>query len=209
MEPLRSEVLSGRGQAPSAEPVSDADRVALEEPGPVRRDALNRLLFPGPTADLAAHRDKYGDTARLSANAFLYGLRAGVEEHIELEPGVERSIGLAAVSDVDEKGERTVMCTVNGQLRSVVVRDKSVADAPVAAAKADPGNPRHLGAPFDGVVSIRVSVGDKVAAGDRVGTIEAMKMESTITAPRAGTISALPLGSQADVHGGDLIVELG
>ena len=72
--------------------------------------------------------------------------------------------------------------------------------------EADPQNPRHVGAPFDGVVAIKVSVGDKVAAGDPIGTIEAMKMESTITAPRAGTVAALPLGSQADAHGGDLIV---
>jgi pyruvate carboxylase len=209
VEPLRSRVLAGRGEAPPEEPVSDADEAALGQSGHVRREALNRLLFPGPTAGLAAHREKYGDTSRLSANAFLYGLRAGVEEHVELEPGVERTIGLAAVSDVDENGERTLMVTVNGQLRSVVVRDEAAGEVAEAAAKADPQNPRHVGAPFDGVVAIKVTVGDKVAAGDPIGTIEAMKMESTITAPRAGTVAALPLGSQADAHGGDLIVELG
>ncbi|MFT3899544.1 MAG: pyruvate carboxylase [Gordonia sp. (in: high G+C Gram-positive bacteria)] len=208
VEPLRSEVLKGRGEAPPEEKVSKADRAVLAKPGTERRETLNRLLFPGPTADLAEHREKYGDTSGLSANAFLYGLRAGVEERVELEPGVERTIGLAAVSDVDENGERTVMCTVNGQLRSVVVRDKSIADAPTAAAKADPQNPRHIGAPFDGAVAIKVTVGDTVAAGDPIGTIEAMKMESTITAPRAGTVTALPLGSHAAAHGGDLIVEL-
>ncbi|GED97355.1 pyruvate carboxylase [Gordonia crocea] len=208
VEPLRSEVLRGRGEAPEPTPVADDDRAVLAQPGTARREVLNRLLFPGPTKDLAEHRATFGDTSRLSANAFLYGLRAGVEEHVELEPGVERTIGLAAVSDVDENGQRTVMCTVNGQLRSVLVRDRSVADAPTAAAKADPANPRHVGAPFDGVISLKVSVGDKVAAGDPLGTIEAMKMESTITAPRAGTVAGLPLGSQADTHGGDLIVEL-
>ncbi len=208
VEPLRGQVLAGRGDRAPEEPVGDADRAALAEAGTARRETLNRLLFPGPTADLAEHRAKYGDTSRLSANAFLYGLRAGVEERVELEPGVERTIGLAAVSDADENGRRTVMCTVNGQLRSVLVRDEAAGEAPAAAAQADPQNPRHVGAPFDGVVAIKVSIGDTVAAGDPLGTIEAMKMESTITAPRAGTVASLPLGSQSDAHGGDLIVEL-
>ncbi|QKT06766.1 pyruvate carboxylase [Gordonia sp. X0973] len=209
VEPLRSNVLDGRGEAAPVEEVSDEDRAVLAEPGTDRRAALNRLLFPGPTAELAEHREKYGDTSGLSANAFLYGLRAGVEEHVEVEPGVERTIGLAAVSDVDENGERTVLCTVNGQMRSVVVRDASAGVAVAAAAKADPQNPRHVGAPFDGVVVLRVGVGEHVAAGDPLGTIEAMKMESTITAPRAGTVAALPLGAHVDAHGGDLLVELG
>lgn len=126
-----------------------------------------------------------------------------------MEPGVDLLIGLEAISDADERGFRTVMCTLNGQLRPVAVRDRSFDATVEKVRKADANDPTHLGAPFGGVVVLSVGVGDDVAAGDPVGTIEAMKMESTITAPRSGVIAALPLGKTAQVDGGDLIVEFG
>lgn len=57
--------------------------------GPTRQATLNRLLFPGPTAEFEAHRDEFGDTSRLSANQFFYGLRHGEEHSVKLEQGVE------------------------------------------------------------------------------------------------------------------------
>ncbi len=118
---------------------------------------------------------------------------------MELEPGVELLIGLEAISEPDEKGMRTVMCILNGQLRPVQVRDRSV-DAEVAAAeKADRSNPRHVGAPFAGVVSLSVGLGDEVAAGAAIGTIEAMKMEATITAPVGGRVARLAIDSVTQV----------
>ena len=76
------------------------------------------------------------------------------------------------------------MATINGQLRPVSVRDRSVASDVAAAEKADPAKPGHVAAPFQGVVTVGVAEGDTVEAGDTVATIEAMKMEASITAPR-------------------------
>ena len=88
------------------------------------------------------------------------------------------------------------------------MRDRSVqADAPTAE-KADPGEPGHVAAPFDGVVSVVVSAGDQVKAGDTVATIEAMKMEAAITAPVDGTVERVALGGTQQVEGGDLVLEL-
>jgi pyruvate carboxylase len=64
-------------------------------------------------------------------------------------------------------------------------------------------------APFAGVVTLQVAEGDRVAAGDTVATIEAMKMEASITAPRAGTVERLAIASVQQVEGGDLVVVLG
>ncbi|SFA61146.1 pyruvate carboxylase, partial [Rhodococcoides kroppenstedtii] len=170
-----------------------------------RRDRLNHLLFPGPAKELAEHREKYGDTSGLSANQFFYGLRQGDEHRVKLEKGVELLIGLEAISEPDEAGMRTVMCILNGQLRPVSVRDRSIsADVPTTE-KADPGDPSHLAAPFAGVVTLVAAEGDTVAAGDTVATIEAMKMEAAVTAPRSGTITRLALSGVARVEGGDLI----
>ncbi|HET9646661.1 MAG TPA: biotin/lipoyl-containing protein, partial [Microlunatus sp.] len=86
------------------------------------------------------------------------------------------------------------------------VRDTSIKVDIKVAEKADPHNPGHVAAPFAGVVSVGVSEGDQVEAGATVATIEAMKMEAAITAPRAGTIQRLALGSVQQVEGGDLVL---
>ncbi|MGB3373006.1 MAG: pyruvate carboxylase, partial [Rhodococcus sp. (in: high G+C Gram-positive bacteria)] len=109
-EPLRTKALQGRGEAKPETQLAAEDEKALDGTSVQRRDTLNRLLFPGPTAELAAHREKYGDTSRLSANQFFYGLRQGDEHRVQLEKGVELLIGLEAISDADERGMRTVMC---------------------------------------------------------------------------------------------------
>jgi pyruvate carboxylase len=178
----------------------------LAQAGSKRQAALNRLLFPGPTKEFEAHREQYGDTSGLSANQFFYGLRHGDEHRVQLEPGVELLIGLEAISDPDERGMRTVMCILNGQLRPVVVRDRSVAADVPATEKADRSNPDHVAAPFAGVVAVNVAVDDEVQAGQTIATIEAMKMEAAITAPKAGKVTRVAVSATAQVEGGDLLV---
>ena len=75
--------------------------------------------------------------------------------------------------------------------------------APVTtpAAQADPGT-------FDGVVTLQVDEGDSVDKGQVVATIEAMKMEASITAPKAGTVDRLAFTGTQQVEGGDLVLVL-
>jgi pyruvate carboxylase len=100
------------------------------------------------------------------------------------------------------------MCTINGQLRPITVRDRSVAGDVVAAEKADPTQPGHVAVPFDGVVTPLVSVGEEVRAGQPVASIEAMKMEASITAPVAGTVERLAIDAARQAEGGDLLLVL-
>jgi len=205
-EPLRTKALAGRPAAKPQQGLSPEDEGVLALAGPKRQAALNRLLFPGPTKEYEAHRELYGDTSSLSANQFFYGLRHGDEHRVKLERGVELLIGLEAISDPDERGMRTVMCILNGQLRPVVVRDRSIATEIPAAEKADRTNPGHVAAPFAGVVTVGVSVGDQVGAGQTIATIEAMKMEAAITAPKAGKVDRIAVSATAQVEGGDLLM---
>jgi pyruvate carboxylase len=115
-------------------------------------------------------------------------------------------MGIEAISGPDERGMRTVMCTLNGQLRPVSVRDRSVDAAVKTAEKADRDDKRQVAAPFAGVVSLKVADGDEVEAGQTVATIEAMKMEAAITAPVAGTVERLAIGPIQQVEGGDLLL---
>lgn len=207
-EPFRSKVLEGREVHVGTTPVPESERAALATAGPERQQALNRLLFPQPTRQFAAVREQYGDLSVLPTLDYLYGLRPGQEHVVPLGRGVELLVGLEAIGEVDERGVRTVMTTLNGQLRPVAVRDRSVEVATRAAEQADPSDPKHVAAPFSGVVTLKVAVGDVVRAGQPVASIEAMKMEAAITAPVSGTVGRLAIPVTQQVDAGDLLVVL-
>jgi pyruvate carboxylase len=204
-EPFRTRALEGRPPAKEDPGLTIEDRRGLRDD---RRGTLNRLLFPGPTKEFLHHRDIYGDTSVLSTKDFLYGLESDLEHTAELEPGVTLLIELEAISEPDERGYRNVLTTLNGQLRPILVRDLSVDSKVKAAEKADRGNPQHVAAPFAGVVTLAVGEGDTVSDGQTVATIEAMKMEASITAHKAGTVRRLAIGKVQQVEGGDLLLEL-
>ncbi len=204
-EPFRSSALEGRRPAEPPAELSDDDVLGLAQQP---RATLNRLLFPGPTREYLAHEETYGDVSVLPTKEFLYGLRPGDEHAVDLEPGVTLLMGVEAVSDPDERGMRTVMCSLNGQLRPVSVRDRSVDAQVKAAEKADRSVPGQVAAPFAGVVTLKVGEGDTVEAGQPIATIEAMKMEAAITAPVGGTVERLAIGPVQQVEGGDLLVVL-
>ncbi|MBL8927976.1 MAG: pyruvate carboxylase [Pseudonocardia sp.] len=208
-EPFRSRALAGRPAPKGVTDLTDDDRAGLHAAtARTRRTTLNRLLFPGPAREYAAHTDAYGDTSVLSTKDFLYGLERDVEHTVELEPGVTLLIELDAVSEVDTHGMRTVVTTLNGQIRPVTVRDRSVEVETKPAEKADRANAGHVAAPFAGVVTLAVENGATVEQGRTVATIEAMKMEASITAPRAGTVTRTAIGPVQQVEGGDLLLVL-
>jgi len=204
-EPFRTRALAGRPPEKAAAELSIDDRRGLRDD---RRATLNRLLFPGPAKDYVAHLETYGHTDVLSTKDFLYGLEPDVEHTVELEPGVTLLIELEAISEADERGYRNVLATLNGQLRPVSVRDQSIATDVKAAEKADRSDPNHIAAPFAGVVTLQVGEGDQVAAGQTVATIEAMKMEASITAHDGGRVQRLAIGAVQQVEGGDLLLVL-
>ena len=202
-EPFRSKALAGRTPRPGIAELTEDDETGLALH---RRETLNRLLFAGPTKDYQASLDAYSDISVLPTEQFLHGLTRGVEVEVEIEAGKRLLVGIQSVSDVDARGFRTVMCTLNGQLRPVQTRDEKAEVDVRAAEKADPAQAGQVAAPFAGVVSLAVEVGATVAAGATVATIEAMKMEAAITTPVAGTVERLAIGGQQQVEGGDLLV---
>ncbi|MCE3553050.1 pyruvate carboxylase [Pseudonocardia sp. RS11V-5] len=204
-EPFRTRALEGRSPEAEHAELSIEDRRGLRDH---RRTTLNRLLFPAPTKEFEAHREHYGDTSVLSSKDFFYGLEPDIEHTVTLEQGVTLLIELEAISEADERGYRTVLTTLNGQLRPVSVRDRSIQTDVKAAERAERGNDHHVAAPFGGVVTLQVGEGDPVSAGQTVATIEAMKMEASISAQRGGTVSRLAIGKVQQVEGGDLLLEI-
>jgi len=204
-EPFRTKALAGRSAKPAVAELTDEEKQGLSND---RRATLNRLLFPGPTKEFDESREKHSNLSLLPTTNFLYGMEPGKEYPVDLEEGKRLLLGVQSVSAADERGLRTVMCTINGQLRPVSVRDRSISSDVPTQEKADTGNPGHVAAPFDGVVTVAVEEGATVGAGDTVATIEAMKMEASITAPVAGTVERLAFDGTRQVEGGDLVLVL-
>ena len=205
-EPFRTKVLAGKKINIEVAPLELEDRQKLEsgDSATIRR-TLNRLLFPAPTKEFERIRDTYGDLDNVSTLDYLYGLDTETEHVVELRKGLQLFVGLEAIGEADGKGLRNVMTKLNGQLRPVTVRDHSIQITTSSAEKADPHNASHAAAPFTGVVTPKVEVGQEVAAGDVIASIEAMKMEASITSPVSGKIVRLGIQGPTPVEGGDLI----
>ncbi|RGE22585.1 pyruvate carboxylase [Leucobacter sp. wl10] len=205
-EPFRTRVLQGRTPSIEVAPISDEDSQLLGGTSEERRRTLNRLLFPQPTRQFEAAREQFGDLSVLDTPDYLYGLEAGAEHAIDLARGVRLYIGLEAIGEADDKGVRTVMVRVNGQLRQVFVKDDSVEVAAPVAEKADRTLPGHIAAPFSGTVTVKTAAGETVEAGQPIATIEAMKMEAAITAPVSGTVERIVFTGTRALEAGDLII---
>ncbi|MCT1458447.1 pyruvate carboxylase [Aestuariimicrobium sp. p3-SID1156] len=207
-EPFRSKALAGRQTPLRQTEVSEGDAANLREPGRDRQVTLNRLLFPAPTKEFDEAREEYGDLTSMPTIPYLYGMRPGEEHVITIDKGVSLITALEAISEPDTRAKRTVMTLTNGQLRPVRVRDKSIKAEVASAERADKNNPGHVAAPYAGAVTVRVSEGDHVNAGDSLAVIEAMKMEASINAPVSGTVERVVLSGTFQAEGGDLVAVL-
>jgi pyruvate carboxylase len=206
-EPFRTKVLQGKSPKFGLTAVSAED---LEKLGStdarIRRSTLNRLLFPGPTADFEKSRETYGNLDQVDTVDYLYGLEAGREHVVQITKGIRLYVGLEAIGTPDAKGFRTVMATLNGQLRPINIRDRKISVNLPQAEKADVKNLGHVAAPFQGVVTVQTVVGAHIEIGQAVATIEAMKMEATITASASGVVKRIAIGKTQSVDAGDLIL---
>jgi pyruvate carboxylase len=203
-EPFRTKALTGRVPTDRRNELSLDDEAALARPSDIR-STLNRLLFAAPTKEYEQSVSSFGDLSVIATRAFFYGLEPGEEVEVTLGPGVSLFLSIDAVGEVDDAGFRTVYCRLNGQYRALSVRDNAATDRTVHREKAT-GDLSEVAAPFSGVVSVRVKVGDRVAAGQTVAIIEAMKMEASITSGVAGIVSRVAVEPVANVDGGDLLL---
>jgi len=206
-EPFRTKALVGRTYTPTPVELDPADEAALQ--GDDVRKVLNRLLLPGPAANHEEQAARYGNLAVLPSRIFWYGLDLNQGDRtVELRPGVKVLVGLEAVGEPNDDGNRSVVFRLNGQFRPIDVRDRQASSNLVESEKASAQNPGHVPAPFRGVVNVNVAPGDVVEAGESVAVIEAMKMESAISASVGGTVTRVVVPPAAAVEPGDLLIEI-
>ena len=173
------------------------------------RDALSVLLYPRVFPELATHVRMYSDTSMLPTGIFFHGPEPAVENLVEIEPGKTLIVKLLAVGEPHADGKRTVFFELNGQPREVEVVDRSLASSVIETPKADPNDPNQVAAPLPGlVVVVAVVVGDAVRKGQKLLTMEAMKMETTLYAERPGRVAEVLTTVGQQVKTGDLLLRL-
>jgi pyruvate carboxylase len=170
-------------------------------------DFLSYQMYPKVYRDFYQHQQEYGNSHILPTPAFFYALKQREEIRVEIAHGKIIIIKLLYISDADDGGIRTVTFDFNGQTRSITIRDDSVVSTKKSNRKAVEEN--EIGTPILGRLSqITVKEGDSVEKNTPLFVIEAMKMESTITAPFAGVISTIHLDEGEILEQGDLVVEI-
>ncbi len=196
MQPIDLESERTKIQQYSTRPVTDDDLASY-------------LMYPKVWIDYAAERTRYGDVGILPTSVFFYGMESGDEISIDLERGKRLFVRYVACSDVHEDGTRTVFMELNGQPRSLRVPDRSQVAKRPAQRKAQPDDPKQIGAPMPGsIATIAVSVGRKVARGDVLVSLEAMKMETQVRAEIDGEVAEVLVVPGQMVDPKDLLIVL-
>ena len=218
-EDLRRAVLKGlpvvEGRPGASLPAMDLEalrsRLSERTGRPARRDeALSAALYPRVMDEFLDAYARFEDVSILDTPLYFYGLEVGQEVWVDIEPGKTLVISLSAVGEPDENGMRTVYFELNGHGRQVVVRDRARAPAVQEARKAEKGNADQVGASMPGtVIALHTKVGERVPAGAPLLTLEAMKMETVVRAPRAATVKELVPSLKGKVQAGDLLAVLG
>ncbi len=167
----------------------------------------SHLMYPQVFADYADHLRQFGDVSKIPTQDFFYGMEPGGEIAVEMERGKALVIRFLALGDANKDGVRNVFFELNGQPRSVRIRDDSQESSRSVNRVADDQDPNQLGAPMPGViVAIVVEPGQKVLRGDTLLSIEAMKMETAVTAEFDGTVAEVAISIGDQVNAEDLLV---
>ncbi len=217
-EDLRAAVLKGlpvlEGRPSDGLPPFDFDKATQHVANrlgqhPARRDVVSYALYPRVLDDFFVFRNRCGDVSLLPTPVYFYGLDMGQEVWVEIEPGKTLVVSLDAKSEPDEEGTVTVYFRLNGQNRQVTVADRSLQKDTETRRRADPAVAGEVGAPMPGrVIVLHAREGQAVAAGEPLLTLEAMKMETIVRSPIAGTVRELCTDVKASVKAQDLLVVL-
>jgi pyruvate carboxylase len=209
-----------RGAKPhKGRPGANLPKVDLEETAstiekkigrrPTRDETLSYLMYPEVFVKFARNRQAWGPVDALPTPQFYYGMKRGEEAAVELEPGKTLIVKFLTVGEPHPDGTRTVFFELNGQPREVSVRDRKLEVKEAPRLKADPAQSGQIGAPIPGVISsVAVELGQAVNHGDRLLVMEAMKMQSTVYSPVAGTVRQVLAKPGQHVEAKDLLLEI-
>ena len=178
-------------------------------PHPTWRDVLSYCLYPKVMEDYIKNQKEYGYIMRLGSHVFFHGLAVGETNKVNIADGKTLVIKYLGLGELDEEGMRTVCFELNGVRRDVKVPDELAQKDIIKVPMADPEDKSQVGASIPGAVSkILVKPGDHVEVNQTLVVIEAMKMETAITARMDGVIESVEVKEGSTVKGGQLLMTL-
>ncbi|MCT6928709.1 MAG: pyruvate carboxylase [Lysinibacillus fusiformis] len=174
-----------------------------------KKDVLAYALYPKVFEEYAKTAESFGNISVLDTPTFLYGLKLGEIIEVEIEKGKTLIIKLVSIGEPQHNGTRVLYFELNGQSRELVIQDMTVEVDGNLSLKADPSNPNQIGATMPGtVLKVVVSKGSPVKRGDHLLITEAMKMETTVQAPKDGIIKEVYASAGDAISTGDLLIEI-
>ena len=176
---------------------------------PTDRDVVSSLLYPKVFEDFANHQKQYYDPSGIPTHVFFYGMQPGEEMSVEIESGKVLIVKFLTAGDPHPDGKRAVFFEVNGVPRDVTVTDNSLEPETKQRVKADSADSKQIGSTMPGmVVTVSVKVGDGVKKGQKLLSLEAMKMETSVNAEVDGTVAEVLVKPGSQVDTGDLLVRV-
>uniref|UniRef100_A0A674NP74 Pyruvate carboxylase n=1 Tax=Takifugu rubripes TaxID=31033 RepID=A0A674NP74_TAKRU len=217
-EPLRSKVLKSlpRIEGRPGASLPPLDFKALEEQlraahddDITPEDVMSAAMYPKVFQEFKEFTSNFGPVDCLSTRLFLDGPKIAEEFEVELERGKTLHIKALALGDLNKAGQREVFFELNGQLRSVLVKDTVAMKEMKFHPKAQKSIKGQVGAPMPGkVLEVKVEVGAKVEKGQPLCVLSAMKMETVVNSPLSGTVKAVHVAPDSSLEGDDLILEI-
>ncbi|XP_033465025.1 pyruvate carboxylase, mitochondrial [Epinephelus lanceolatus] len=217
-EPLRSKVLKSlpRIEGRPGASLPPMDFKTLEEglraahgDDITPEDVMSAAMYPKVFQEFKEFTANFGPVDCLNTRLFLDGPKIAEEFEVELERGKILHIKALALGDLNKAGQREVFFELNGQLRSVLVKDTVAMKEMKFHPKAQKSIKGQVGAPMPGkVLEVKVEVGSKVEKGQPLCVLSAMKMETVVNSPMAGTVKAVHVTPDSSLEGDDLILEI-
>ena len=176
---------------------------------PTWRGVLSYCLYPKVLEDYVRQQKEYGYIMRLGSHVFFHGLAVGETNKVNIADGKTLVIKYLGLGEVDKDGMRTVSFELNGIRRDVQVPDEAAQKHIVKVPMADPTDKSQVGSSIPGAVSkVSVKEGDHVEENQTLMTIEAMKMETAISARMSGTVEKILISEGDTVKGGQLLLTI-
>ncbi|KAG5851940.1 hypothetical protein ANANG_G00057170 [Anguilla anguilla] len=172
-------------------------------------DMMSAAMYPKVFQEFKEFTSSFGPVGCLNTRLFLEGPKIAEEFQVELERGKTLHIKALALGDLNKAGQREVFFELNGQLRSVLVKDTLAMKEMHFHPKALKDVRGQVGAPMPGkVVEVKVKEGQKVEKGQPLCVLSAMKMETVVNSPVSGTVVKIYVNSDNSLEGDDLILEI-
>lgn len=174
-------------------------------------EVISYALYPKVFEEYLDYVSKNGDFSKMSSPVFFHGISEGETCDVTIEEGKILAVKLLEVGKMTDYGTRRVVFEVNGNRREIEIKDKAsrVIEERATVTLADPDNPKEIGSSIPGTLTkVLVKEGEAVTAHQSIAVIEAMKMETVITAPVAGVVSMIHIHELTPIKAGELIVTL-